>query len=742
MTSVATQSIHRILKDVWGYEAFRPLQRESIESVLATRDSLTVLPTGGGKSLCFQVPAVAMDGLAIVVSPLISLMKDQVDALNAVGVEAAYINSSQTAAEKRTVAEQIDRREIKLLYVAPERLVIDRTLDFLSQQPLSFFAIDESHCISNWGHDFRPEYRSLDVLRERFPTAGIHAYTATASERVRYDIVGQLKLRDPHVLVGNFDRPNLTYRVLPGRGKLDQISAMIDRHRGESGIIYCISRREVEQTANSLASVGHKALPYHAGLTDQTRKEHQDAFIAERCDIIVATVAFGMGIDKSNVRYVIHAGMPKSIEHYQQESGRAGRDGLPSECVLLHSRGDIITWKKLLENPSDGASDQQALAAAFRSLDAMDDFCTSITCRHRTLVEHFGQSFDSENCGACDVCLGEIAMVDDPLTLAQKIISCVYRLEQRFGASHTADVLVGSTKQRVVERGHDQLSTFGLLSDHSPATIRQWISQLISQDCLERSGEFQVLAITGKGRQVLRGEHTPMLSTAMDDRRRTTKSTATKSDDSWEGVDQTLFEELRRHRRELAEEAHVPAFVVFGDATLRELARCRPSTLDGFARVKGVGQKKLADYGQTFLERINEICGRNNLTQDQWDAIARLDPETSEPTANTNKPSLPKGAATAAFAEFRQGKSIAEVAEKIGRATSTTEGYLIDFLKAENVTDASPWVDDATQQTILDNRDKLDEGRLKPLFEHLDGHVSYHAIRITLTCHQNQERDA
>lgn len=608
MSTFQTDSVQEILRDVWGYDSFRPLQKESIDCVLERRDSLTVLPTGGGKSICFQVPAIASSGMAVVVSPLISLMKDQVDSLVANGVEAAFINSTQSADEKHVVADKVRRGVLKLLYVAPERILSPRTLDFLSTSEVIFFAIDEAHCISNWGHDFRPEYRGLRTLKERFPSVSVHAYTATASQPVREDIAAQLGLQNAEILVGDFDRPNLTYRMWRAAGKMQQIASVIDRHKGESGIVYCISRKEVEKTATELKSLGHKTLPYHAGLSDEQRKSNQDAFIKEGCDIIVATVAFGMGIDKSDVRYVIHAGMPKSIEHYQQESGRAGRDGLDSECVLIFSGGDVVTWKRIMEMPSAQANglgdlNRDAKESAFRSLDSMHELCSSATCRHKSIVEYFGQDFAKANCGACDVCLEEIDLVDEPLVLSQKLISCVYRLEERFGASHTAKVLIGSGEARVRDLGHDKLSTYALLSEHSVSAVRQWIDQLAAQGYLQRTGEYQTLSITPRGYQVLKGSDTPTLTAAPKTPSRSRSGTSKAQ--SWEGVDRDLFEDLRALRSELAGAAGVPAYVVFSDATLRDFARMQPSTLDQLAEVKGVGAKKLADYGEVFLARIN-----------------------------------------------------------------------------------------------------------------------------------------
>lgn len=591
------------LKQYWGYDRLRPLQREAMECVRQSRDSLVVLPTGGGKSLCFQAPAVCQKKLAIVVSPLISLMKDQVDTLIGCGVPAACVNSTQSPSERRDVARRIQSGQLRLLYVSPERLLTDRMLEFLSDVPLAFFAIDEGHCISSWGHDFRPEYRGLRLLRERFPDLAIHVYTATASQQVRDDMIQQLGLRDPCVLVGSFDRPNLTYRVQPRARLQKQLESVIERHKGESGVIYCISRAEVDRTAVALQEQGIRALPYHAGLEDEQRRRNQESFIEDRADVIVATVAFGMGIDKPDVRFVIHAGMPKSLENYQQESGRAGRDGLAADCWLFYSPGDILTWKSMINH-----DDPHAQQGALDSLYGIARFCSSVTCRHRAIVEYFGQTLEKETCGACDVCLGELNTVSDALTIGQKIISCVLRLRERYGADYTSLVLSGSEDQRIKQQGHEQLSTWGLLKTHDRRQVRDWIEQMVGQGLLAKVGEYGVLQTTDEGRMVLRGELVPrLLEPTRRDRRAggATRRSDSQGDD-WSGVDRRLFETLRNLRRDEAQERAVPAYVVFGDATLRELARHRPRSLEEFRQIKGVGDKKCQDYGSLFLTAIED----------------------------------------------------------------------------------------------------------------------------------------
>lgn len=594
-------TLESALERFWGYQTFRPLQREAMTCVLESRDSLVVLPTGGGKSLCFQVPALCMPGMAIVVSPLIALMKDQVDTLRQNGIPAAFINSTLGQEEKRQVGQWIRKGELKLLYVAPERLVLPGTLEYLANANVSMIAIDEAHCISEWGHDFRPEYRGLSVLRERFPELAVHAYTATATPQVRADIAAQLHLKKPEILVGSFDRPNLVYRVARRDRLNDQVMEVASKHKGEAGIVYCPTRAQVEETAAMLKIAGIKALPYHAGLSDDVRRKHQEAFLNESVDVITATVAFGMGIDKSNVRYVIHTAMPKSLEAYQQESGRAGRDGLPAECWLFYSTADLMRWRNMIDG-----DDEKANQVARDALDHVAGFCTSAVCRHRSLVQHFGQDLDAGVCNACDVCLGDVDLLPDSLVVAQKILSSVVRQKERFGGEYTALVLKGSKDQRIVQNRHDELSTYGLLKDQETRTIRDWIEQLVGQGYLEKVGEFNVLQVTPLGRQVLRGETAPKLLQPANPKAAKAKRTRSVDEAAWDGVDQDLFESLRKLRRQVAEQMSVPPYIVFSDASLRDMARLKPTTMAHMHLVKGVGAKKAEDYGELFLEAILE----------------------------------------------------------------------------------------------------------------------------------------
>ncbi len=602
------ENIEEVLRKYWGFDKFLPLQKQAMDCVCRGRDSIVVLPTGGGKSLCFQAPALLLPQLTIVISPLISLMKDQIDSLRENGIEAGRLDSSMSHPERNLAYDKLRAHQLKLLYVSPERLLMEGFLDFLKGHGISSVAIDEAHCVSMWGHDFRPEYRKLSVLKEALPGVPIGAYTATATGHVRSDIAEQLRLDSPEILVGDFDRPNLVYRVRRRSNTLKQIRNVLDRHKGESGIIYCIRRIDVDEMTQTLRGHGYRAAPYHAGMPDDERKKSQNAFIEEDVDIIVATVAFGMGIDKSNVRYVIHAAMPKSLEHYQQESGRAGRDGLEAECCLFYSGADYLTWKRILEE-----SEAQTFDIGKAKLGQVYRYCGGVACRHRAILGYFGQRLNKANCQACDVCLGEVEGVPDALIVAQKILSSVIRQGQRFGADYTAGVLIGSREERILANKHDGLSTYGLLSDATRSTVRDWIEQLAEQDCIERVGEYGVLKVTDKGRLVLKGMEQPLL------RESPKKKTVPKlilAKDSWEGVDEELFERLRKLRRRLAHKRGVPAYIVFGDATLRDLARKRPSTPSALLRVSGIGMKKLEQYGEAVLNEIRKYCGTKTSQKD------------------------------------------------------------------------------------------------------------------------------
>ncbi len=599
------EAIGDIAERIWGFRALRPLQEPAVRAVLEGRDSLVVLPTGGGKSLCYQLPPMISGKLSLVISPLIALMQDQIDGLKLSGYPAAALHSNCSDDEIEDTHRRLDEGELRLLLVSPERAMNSGFLSRLPRLGVSAIAIDEAHCISHWGHDFRPEYRRLVELRQRLPHVSLHAYTATATPRVREDIARQLELREPEILIGTFDRPNLTYRVLPRVRAADQIAEILNRHASEAGIVYCMSRRETEQIASALMARGVNAAAYHAGLSGELRKRIQTKFTTERLDVVVATVAFGMGIDRSDVRCVIHASLPKSVEAYQQETGRAGRDGLEAECVLLYSSGDARRWEQLIES-SAAEFGSEPDPAQLELVRRMRGFASSMRCRHRALSEHFGQAYESDNCGACDVCLGEISEVPESTTVAQKILSCIARAAgdngATYGGAHIADVLRGSRAQKIMQRGHDRLSTFGLLKHMRRDAIVSMIDQLVDLNLLERApGEFPVLLLTEGSVDVLRGRREVALLSPPAP----VKAARTiEGEDPLTEEQHAVFERLRGLRRQIADENGVPPYVVFNDATLREMIRRMPSSPEELLTVKGVGQAKMQRFGEAFLEEL------------------------------------------------------------------------------------------------------------------------------------------
>lgn len=603
----ADPRIAEVLSRWWGFDTLRPLQADAIAAALAGRDSLVVMPTGGGKSLCYQVPPLVGETTDVVVSPLVALMKDQVDALEAIGYPAAALHGGMSQEERAAVRDRLAAGALRLLFTAPERLVNTGLLDLLARVGVKRFAIDEAHCISQWGHDFRPEYRQLALLRDRFPAASIHAFTATATPRVRDDIARQLALRSPATLIGTFDRPNLVYRVVPRADRVAQVLKILGRHRGEASIVYCISRKETERLAARLAAEGLLARPYHAGLDARERHATQEAFASETIDVVVATVAFGMGIDRSDVRLVLHTSLPKSLEAYQQETGRAGRDGLAAECVLLYSSADVFSWESLVrksaaESELDAAEQEKHCAAQAEHLHAMRRYAQAARCRHAALSEYFGQAYPAASCGACDVCLGETNSLPDATVTAQKILSCVARVGERFGVRHVCEVLRGAKTEGVVRHAHDRLSTFGLLVNLEQRTAENLVHQLLDQGLLARTpGDRPVVTLNDKSWEVLRGTREVVLLEPRAGKARTTQADA----DDWEGVDRDLFERLRKWRRRVAEARGKPAWTILDDKALRAIARQRPASPAALLRCKGIGEKRLADFGTAILDLVS-----------------------------------------------------------------------------------------------------------------------------------------
>tara|TARA_R110000782_G_scaffold102483_5_gene189551 strand:- start:53006 stop:54829 length:1824 start_codon:yes stop_codon:yes gene_type:complete len=607
------------------------MQSAAIAAGVEGRDCLTVLPTGGGKSLCYQVPPLVTGKATIVVSPLIALMRDQVRGLELNGYPAAAIHSGIDHDEAKDILRQLVKGEINLVLAAPERVVTPGFKSFLASladaDRLGAIAVDEAHCISQWGHDFRPEYRRLAELREVAPGVPIQAFTATATPRVRDDIVRQLKLGTvgyddgtPEVLVGTFDRPNLTYRVRARRDAAEQTAEAVRNHQraGDGGgtIVYCLSRKDTESLAEQLQKLRINAEAYHAGLNEKTRRDVEHRFSNETLDAVVATVAFGMGIDRSNVRLVVHATMPKSVEAYQQETGRAGRDGEPAECLLLYNPSDATRWERLIRmsNAEQGA-DQESTEAQLNLVREMRRVISSMGCRHRMLSEHFGQKYTppagQAHCNACDVCLGETEAEPDSKRIGQIVLSCVARTDQRYGAAHIADILRGADTERLRQTGHDKLTVHALLKDHRKAALASFIDQLVSAEALERvvDGHFETLRFGPRGVAVMKGEETVALARPVGTG--TAKSERRRRDRTPDAVplsfdEKQLFEKLRQVRMAIATERAVPPYVVFSDATLRDLVRVRPDSLEKMLDVKGVGRAKLDAFGETFLAALND----------------------------------------------------------------------------------------------------------------------------------------
>ena len=724
-----------LLKRYFGYDEFRPLQEEIIGSVLDKRDTLVIMPTGGGKSLCYQLPALRMDGLTLVVSPLIALMKDQVDALRANGIAAEFINSTLTYAEINRVQTQARQGGLKILYLAPERLALPDFMGFLSTLKVSLVAVDEAHCISEWGHDFRPDYRTLGGLRRGMPDTPFIALTATATERVRGDIVSQLGLSKHQEFIASFDRPNLRYEVRPKERAFDQLVQLLRERKGESAIIYCFSRNDTEELSDRLQDAGFKALAYHAGMEAETRRRNQERFIRDEVDVIAATIAFGMGIDKPDVRLVVHQELPKTLEAYYQQTGRAGRDGLPSDCVLFYSYGDKIKQDFFINQITDAAEKR----GAQEKLGQVIEFCTLRTCRRRYLLDYFGEDSlaspvalfaqsdssgdDAGNCGGCDVCLADMEDFDATV-IAQKILSAVVRTGERFGAGYIAQVLRGSKAERVLRLGHDNLSVYGIVNDHSDGEIREICGLLLDKGMLRKtSSEYATLGVTTEGRRFLNDRESLTLS-----RRKKQERPARESRSSRGGVrdtldyDSGLFEELRALRRRIASEKRVPPYVVFGDATLQQMAYYMPQSEDSLSRISGVGAVKLAQYGDEFLAVIREYAGENNLP-DRTAELRRRSESRNAKTAGSTYEHTKK--------LLEQGLSIDEVAQERDMSPSTIFAHLEMLVQTGEDLDLRahlPSPDRAMR--IQDAFHRVGNNRLTPVREVLGDDYSYEEIRL------------
>ena len=708
-----------ILKARFGYDSFRALQEEIIGNVLGRRDSLTLLPTGGGKSLCYQLPALIFDGITLVISPLIALMKDQVDALNANGIAARFINSSLPASEIEHVQAQVRRGQVKILYVAPERLALPAFRRFLHSLNLSLIAIDEAHCISEWGHEFRPDYRNLRQLRQDFPSVPVIALTATATERVREDIIGQLGLQKGRVFLSSFNRANLSYSVQPKASSWGHLTSLLDQRRSQSVIIYCFSRQETEDLARDLNVRGLSARPYHAGLDPEVRRRTQEDFIRDRVPIIVATIAFGMGIDKPDIRLVVHYSLPRSLEGYYQETGRAGRDGLPSECVLFYSYADKAKQDYFINQIEDAVEQRNAR----QKLAKMVEFAQVPSCRRRFILEYFGERWPEENCGACDVCL-ESRDEFDATEIVQKILSAVVRTGERFGANHIIQVLSGSREKRILELGHDRLSVYGISKDFGRPELREIIGHLQARGLLVRNeGEYPTLAVTAGGRQFLQGRQVVTLPRprtadagyAQGNGPNLAGSRATPME-----YDRALFEELRALRRRLADVRDVPAFVIFGDVSLRHMAAAFPRSMEEFSRIHGVGEVKLEQYGPEFLEVIRGYSESNGLLDRTGVSVKRQQPESRRGATYDETKSL-----------LEQRLSVSQIAQRRGLAETTIIGHLERMAGQGLILDLEHLLPSAEKlDNIREAFDVCGSDLLRPVREFLGAQCTYDELRL------------
>ncbi len=715
MNNFSNNIIEEKLSSVFGFSSFRPGQKEIVEAVLSGRDLFAVMPTGGGKSLCYQLPAVLLSGTTVVVSPLISLMKDQVDGAKANGIAAAYLNSTLTENEKRDILEKLQNNKLDLLYIAPERFGQSGFLNMLLKCNISLFAIDEAHCISEWGHDFRPDYLMLSELVSAFEKSPVIAFTASATKRVQNDIIEKLKLRNPYLHRASFDRPNLFIEVKP---KSDFNNALIDfvnKRPQENGIVYRTTRKAVEQTAEILKSAGINALPYHAGLEDNIRHDYQEQFNNDKIDVIVATIAFGMGIDKSNVRYVVHGDLPKNIEGYYQEIGRAGRDGEPANCTLFYSRGDISKQRYFIDQVEDDIERQRLLA----SLNKISSYAGLNICRRKQILEYFNEEYSEDNCGNCDVCTG-ITEKTDVTVEAQKLLSTVIRTGNRFGAGYVIEVLLGAQTQKIKERGHDSLTCYGIGNDRDRSFWLSLIDNLIALGYLIKTEDkYPVLQCGQSSRPVLKGEDKVYI--VIHEQRETKRSRKQKSAGGGT-VNPDLFQLLRSLRLQFAEEQKVPPFVIFSDATLREMSDLIPKSSNDLLSINGVGEKKLEKYGEKFLREIDKWHTENpNAKKAELKTIVL--PKKKVAPGETFRVTLDM---------FNEGKSIEEIAKERELSESTIEGHLAKLIEEGEEIDHNRILSPDKKELVYDLANSLKTERLKEIVEAADGKVSYGEVRIAL----------
>lgn len=714
-----------LLKKYYGYESFREGQEEIINNILSKRDVLAIMPTGGGKSLCYQLPALMLEGTALVISPLISLMKDQVDTLRQMGMEAAFINSTLSAAELRNIIYDAERGKYKLLYIAPERLESEGFTEMLKNIKISMIAVDEAHCVSQWGHDFRTSYLRIKEIRRMIgQNPAVSAFTATATPQVKEDIINLIELKNHFELITGFDRENLKFEVVRINKKFPYVMKYVEENKGRPGIIYCITRKITDEVCARLLAAGHKAVKYHAGLSDKERASNQDDFLYDNADVMVATNAFGMGIDKSNIRYVIHYNMPKNIESYYQEAGRAGRDGESSECILLFSPSDIVMNNFLIESSFNFSSKSKE----YEKLRDMTNYCNTDKCLRKFLISYFDEKYEKEYCGNCSSCLSSIEKNDITIE-AQKILSCVYRMGERFGSNTVIDVLKGSSNQKIKSMKFHELSTYGLMKEYDKDTLKEIISVLISEGFLAVSGgKYPVIKITQEGNMVLRGKRSVEIKKVFAKSKSTVEILPFEKD---------LFEVLKSLRKEIADRLKVPPFVVFSDASLKDMCMKYPLTVEEFLNVLGVGDVKANRYGSQFIHAIKEYTEKNNITIQTIKDNETIENDFNYSTNNETIESKTKKTAKedtyhTTYNLYKQGKSVKEIAAERGLTENTVENHLALCAKTGFEIDYSMFIKAEHEEMIMKAIEKEGGDKLKPIKDVLPEEVTYTEIKFAL----------